>query len=391
MNSTAYLQSKPRYDILDGLRGVAAMVIVLYHLAECHFTSHVDALFNHGYLGVEFFLVLSGFVIGYAYDDRWGKMSTWGFFKRRLVRMHPMVIWAAVLGMLMFYFGGCPTSFNVDSTPWYLLLLNVLMTMLLIPLPRSATSLDIRGWGELNAVNGPVWTLMYEYICNILYAFFIRKFPKWLLWVCAVMAAVCIGDLAFNLNLFGIIGDRGYEYSTIGGFYFAPDHIYVGFVRTLGPFLLGYLLSRTGRKISVKGVFWVTAIGLFVLLVIPYIGSDSFRIMDGAYDFLCIVVIFPLLVAVGSGSTIKGRKTEKFCKFLGDISYPIYLTNYPFAYMERAWVENHPEAPLSTKIFVFVSCFIMITGLAYAVYHMYDLPVREWLKDHWLHRKNSQK
>lgn len=80
-NRNIYLASKPRYEILDGLRGVAAMLVVAFHLFETYFHMSPDQSINHGYLAVDFFFVLSGFVIGYAYDDRWDKMSTWSFFK----------------------------------------------------------------------------------------------------------------------------------------------------------------------------------------------------------------------------------------------------------------------------------------------------------------------
>ena len=81
--ATGYLASKPRYEILDGLRGVAAMIVVAFHLLETYSKGPAYQVLNHGYLAVDFFFVLSGFVIGYAYDDRWNRMSLKGFFKRR--------------------------------------------------------------------------------------------------------------------------------------------------------------------------------------------------------------------------------------------------------------------------------------------------------------------
>ena len=71
MKSNIYLASKPRYEILDGLRGVAAVLVVAYHLFETYYHGGTSQPINHGYLAVDFFFVLSGFVIGYAYDDRW--------------------------------------------------------------------------------------------------------------------------------------------------------------------------------------------------------------------------------------------------------------------------------------------------------------------------------
>ena len=90
---TTYLTSKPHYEILDGLRGVAALMVILFHLFEAHAGgNHLTQIINHGYLAVDFFFMLSGFVIGYAYDDRWDRMTLGAFFKRRIIRLHPMVI-----------------------------------------------------------------------------------------------------------------------------------------------------------------------------------------------------------------------------------------------------------------------------------------------------------
>ena len=103
--ASAYPDSKPHYAILDGLRGVASLVVVAFHLFEAHAASHADQIINHGYLAVDFFFVLSGFVIGYAYDDRWGRMTYRDFFKRRLIRLHPMVVMGMLIGAAAFSFG----------------------------------------------------------------------------------------------------------------------------------------------------------------------------------------------------------------------------------------------------------------------------------------------
>lgn len=77
--SNNYLASKPRYEILDGLRGVAAILVVCFHLFETYSAGIPYQIINHGYLAVDFFFILSGFVVGYAYDERLasGKMTTW--------------------------------------------------------------------------------------------------------------------------------------------------------------------------------------------------------------------------------------------------------------------------------------------------------------------------
>ncbi len=84
---------RPHYPILDGLRGVAAVLVVAFHVCEASSTSHLDQIINHGYLAVDFFFLLSGFVVGYAYDDRWGKMTLGGFLKFDLSGFNPWSLW----------------------------------------------------------------------------------------------------------------------------------------------------------------------------------------------------------------------------------------------------------------------------------------------------------
>src|SRR6187402_2279220 len=104
MVKTTSLISKKHYPILDGLRGVAAIMVVAFHIFEAHATSRLDQIINHGYLAVDFFFLLSGFVISYAYDDRWNKMNAADFFKIRLVRLQPMVVIGMIIGAICFYF-----------------------------------------------------------------------------------------------------------------------------------------------------------------------------------------------------------------------------------------------------------------------------------------------
>ena len=197
--ATGYLASKPRYEILDGLRGVAAMIVVAFHLLETYSKGPAYQVLNHGYLAVDFFFVLSGFVIGYAYDDRWNRMSLKGFFKRRLVRLHPMVIMGSLIGALFFYFGAAAFPVIAGVQWWKVLLICLLGCTMLPALP----SWDIRGWGETNPLNGPSWSLLYEYIANILYALVIRRFSKFVLGLFVAGAAVLTLDLTLNLDLFG--------------------------------------------------------------------------------------------------------------------------------------------------------------------------------------------
>ena len=97
---------------------------------------------------------------------------------------------------------------------------------------------------------------------------------------------------------------------------------------------------------------------------------------------MAILLLFPMIVAAGAGSPLEGKKTIKVCKFLGAISYPLYITHYPFVYMQMQWVAAHPDAPEGAHVWVFCSLLVVSIAVAYASLKLYDEPVRKWLKNH---------
>jgi peptidoglycan/LPS O-acetylase OafA/YrhL len=382
--ATTYLASKPRYEILDGLRGVAAMIVVGFHLFETYSKGPVFQVLNHGYLAVDFFFVLSGFVIGYAYDDRWDRMTIGGFFKRRLVRLHPMVIMGTIIGALLFYFGSCSDFPLISKTPWWTVLLMMLFAFTMLP---ATAKMDIRGWGETNPLNGPAWSLQWEYIANILYATVIRHFSKTVLTIFLVFAAFLTLNLTMNWDVFGVLDARRYAaYAVIGGWSVTPDQLCIGISRLLYPFFMGLMLSRLHWLIKVKAGFWWCSLIVALLLVMPRIGGETDMWMNGIYESVAILLLFPLIVSMGAGSKVSGR-TVAVCKFFGEISYPLYITHYPLIYLQISWARNHPDASLGTIIMVSASIFILSIAVAYACLHLYDLPLRNWLKRNWLMKK----
>ena len=406
--NNVYLASKPRYEILDGLRGVAAVLVVAYHLFETYYHGAPNQPINHGYLAVDFFFVLSGFVIGYAYDDRWSptpnpshegrganSFTLWTFFKRRLIRLHPMVIFGTLFGALMFYFGSCSEFPLINQTPWWMVLLVMFWCFTMIPLPNT---MDIRGWAETNPLNGPAWSLQWEYIANILYALVIRRLSKVALAICVAIFAVMTIILCLNIDVTGFLEARNWaSYTVVGGWSTTPDQLQVGLTRLLYPFFCGLLISRlfnSGSKLfnvqcsmfNVKHGFWWCSLMIVMLFCMPWMGlgtEGEARWTNGLYEAFCILICFPLIVAMGAGSSVTGSKSSAINRFLGEISYPIYITHYPLIYMQMSWVDSHKDAPLGTHIFVAVSIFVLAILVAYGAYKLYDLPVREWLKKKW--------
>jgi peptidoglycan/LPS O-acetylase OafA/YrhL len=369
-----YLESKSHYPILDGLRGVASVLVIFYHVFETLGGGKFKQLINHGYLAVDFFFLLSGFVVAYAYDDRWDRMTIWDFCKRRLVRLQPMVIMGSIIGSALFYFQVSPAFPAIAGTPVWEMLLVMVIGATLIPVGHS---LDIRGWGEMHPLNGPAWSLFFEYLANLLYALIFRRFSKLLLSIFVVLAA---GNLIYYL----VWGGQG---DLIGGWSVDGEQLYIGFTRVLLPFFGGVLLCRLGMILRLKNAFWWASLLIIIFLCIPRIGDRSNSWMNGIYEAVTLIFIFPLIVSIGAGGILHTVKSEKICKFLGDISYPLYITHYPLIYCFTAWVAKNqiqmgPQSLLVGLLVVVVSLLI-----AYGSLKLYDEPVREWLKKKVLMKK----
>lgn len=389
MTTTPLFQSKPRYEILDGLRGVAAFIVVAFHLFETYSKGPMYQILNHGYLAVDFFFVLSGFVIGYAYDDRWGKggMTVWNFIKRRLIRLQPMVIMGSVIGAAVFYLGDTPMFEEIARTPWWMVLITLALACLMLPVPPG---MDIRGWQETNALNGANWSLTWEYLANLLYATVIRRLSIPLLTLVVAVSAFFTLDITFNIDTFALLEERSYAaHTVIGGWSLTPTQLYIGFSRLCFPFFCGLLIFRLGKRINIKGGFWWCSAAIAAILVVPCFGVPDSRWMDGIYNALAIILLFPLIVITGAGSKMTDGRTIAVCKWLGAISYPLYITHYPWIYVQMAWANAHPDAPRGTHIFVAVSIFLIVVAIAYASLKLYDEPVREWLKRKFLPSRHA--
>lgn len=367
---SGFSDSKKHYEILDGLRGVAAILVVLFHILESFSLGNpFKQLINHGYLAVDFFFALSGFVIGYAYDDRWNKLTLKEFFKRRLIRLHPMIIFGMILGALTFYFQGSVDFPMIDSIPVGRMMLFMLIGMFLIPVPIS---MDIRGWQEMYPLNGPAWSLFFEYIANILYALFIRKFSNKLLMILALIS----GSLLLH---FAITSPSG---NVAGGWTFNQTQLEIGFTRLLFPFFSGLLISRMVKPIQIKNAYLWSCLLIIIPLSIPRIGDQTNVWLNGLYEALVIILIFPLVIYIGASGSITNKFTAKLNRFLGNISYPLYITHYPLIYMQMAYIANHKDNLEESQFTaILVSIGVLIGGIliAWLSFIAYDVPIRRWL------------
>lgn len=373
ISSAAFADTKPHYHLLDGLRGIAAITVVCFHVFEAFATSHLDQIINHGYLAVDFFFILSGFVVGYAYDDRLKTMKKLDFLKRRIIRLQPMVVMGALVGASAFYFQGC-SAWDVSKLTLGALLVATFMNALLIP---NTPGTEIRGIGEMFPLNGPTWSLFFEYIGYVLYVLFIRKFSN-----TALTGLVVASGLA--LAAFSVFGPYG---DLCAGWQLTGTEFSGGFLRLLFSFSAGLLLFRTFKPLPVKGAFWWCSGSVLVLLALPRIGGAEQLWMNGLYDTLCVALFFPLLVRLGASGTPTSPTTLRICKLLGDLSYPLYMVHYPFLYVYYAWVKNGNLSFVQSLPGAIALVFGSIL-LALACLKLYDEPVRNYLSGKFLKKKS---
>lgn len=371
------ISAKPHYDLLDGLRGVAAILVLFYHVFEgfafAEATNGVGSgiitTLNHAHIAVDFFFILSGFVISYAYDNRWGQMSMGQFFKRRLIRLHPMYVMGAVMGFAAFAFVGFERwDGTMAPTGWVMMAL--LLTIFMIP-AVPGLPYEVRGNGEMFPLNGSAWSLFFEYVGNILYALFIRRLSTKRLAALTLVLGV--------LHAWFFVGDIS-GYGMLGvGWTIDEVNFWGGLLRMLFPFTLGMLISRTFKPMKVKGAFWICSVVLIVLFSVPYIESVGGVVnLNCLYEYVCVALIFPLLVWLGAcGSTTEGGKaTHRIYQALGDLSYPLYIVHYPIMYIFYAWLIDKQIYSLSHCLGVATLVVVSSILLAILCLKLYDEPLR---------------
>lgn len=368
--------SKPHYALLDGLRGVAALLVVWYHVFEgFQFAGNKPIIdfINHGYLAVDFFFILSGFVVGYAYDNRWGKTLTLGgFFRRRLIRLQPMVCMGALIGAASFLLSGMERWDGTHATLWLTFLAFVCGCLMLPALPGMPR--EVRGNGEMFPLNGPCWSLFFEYVGNIVYALFIRRLSTRLL-------AVLSFALCCALAWFAVTAQSGYGSIGVGWTVYRTN-ILGGSLRMLCPFTMGLLLSRIFKPIHyARGAFWTSAALLLIIFHVPYIHSDGALSLNGIFEAACIIAVFPLVVWYAASGKTTDIASTRICRFLGDISFPLYIVHYPLMYAFYMWLIKTRQYTLYETWPAALAVVTASIILAWLCLKLYDMPVRKWLRN----------
>ena len=337
-----------KFVTLDGMRGIAAFFVLVGHTqAFWHFN------FPRGYLAVDLFFILSGFVIAHAYEAKLvsGRLSKRGFVITRLIRLYPMYGLSLVLAVsAAVYLSLVRHSSSTDS-----LRLGLATIFALAVLPFNLHD------GTIFPINPPTWSLFFELIVNALYAVF-----RSLLTTSAILLSMAISFCAMAID--------GWHVGNLDFGHYWGLSLFGGLARAVFGILCGLLLFRH-REMIVRRLRLKGSVLLPLAAVAVVLGTPEFSTHEWMADLIAVAVVFPLCVLLGAEGTPK--RLSRALALLGIASYPIYVLHVPVARVTMALVGGSADryAPMSGIAFV-----TAIVVLSLALERFVDLPLRQWLR-----------
>lgn len=349
-----------RYDALDLLRGAAALIVCFYHMSSLFIPR--GKLFSSGFLCVDLFFLLSGFVIAANYDRKIAKGLLFGIFiGDRMARLYPLFFLATLLGFVAI---GAQKYGNMEILPsrydFAVLLVNLgMLPSFLIPN------------GSVFPFNGASWSIFFEVWVNLLFFVVWRWLGVRLLGLLIVTGM--LGVIVSTVNFSGL--DVGW-----GAQNFVP-----GFFRVVFPFFLGVAIFRS--KIAERWRFGAgSAVGVIILLMIVLNTRTWLPAgLHVASDLMTVLLFFPIIVIVLAAVRLPPMGC-RIATALGGASYAVYLLQLPVVIiaagfssilLDRRITDYAPVAG-----FLFMPCFF---GVSYLVWRLFELPAKSWVRSLWKH------
>ncbi|MFV0644556.1 MAG: acyltransferase family protein [Sphingomonadaceae bacterium] len=347
------------YIFLDGLRGVAALAVLFLHWLE----GHGYQLFGSSLLAVDFFFMLSGFVVTHAYQKRLraeGRGTL--FLRQRLIRLYPVIVLGLLLGVVRF------SVLSWQETGTFLtqkIALELFAGLLMIPMTLASAP-------DFFPLDNPLWSLHFEFIAYIAFWLFMFRSSSRTLAVIAVIAAA--GCFLWARATFGA---DPVPFPSL-------DHVsgYInGLSRVAFSFTLGMLLYRGIERMGTVALphgRW-----LALLLILPLILPRSY--VPPLAVMVLLGLIFPYIIFAGS-RVQQHHGLTRIEKFMGDVSYPLYALHVPLLWMMSGTMKK--LGPGFTENPVWNGLFILPVTIAfsYAAFVLYDKPLRAWLGRRYAHR-----
>ena len=329
-----------RNYLLDGMRGIAASLVVIYHLGW----NQMPQMAPTGHLAVDFFFALSGYVLAGAYENRLRDgASAAKFMAKRLLRFYPLHLLGLALGVANALYGQQPA---LRSAMFGVAMLPDLLSDKLYPL------------------NGPAWSLFFELIVNVLFAvLLVRMGTRWLAAICVACAVYIMAtiDTQYGMNV-------GWSWASA-----VP-----GLARTIYAFTFGMMIWRL-RSTPARLTWWALApaAGLVALLLLP--NGPAWRIL---MELVGALFICPALVFAGTFLDVP-RPLRWPMEALGAASFALYAIHQPLIGFAKVIARRVSLPPELINIVVLGALLVA----SYLLARLYDEPVRKAV-GLWLRHRN---
>lgn len=341
-----------RFHLLDAIRGVAAVLVAARHAPP------LAHLFPESFLAVDLFFALSGFVIAASYEHRLRtRMSVRTFTIARILRLYPLYLIGTVLGAAMLFTHNLARHLPLMSVPEIVTLLSALVF-----LPVFSTPLAM-----IFPLDPAAWSLFFEIVANIFYAFLVRHRVA-MSGMLVAIAAISFAALARMSLLHHQDFDIGWNRMTFP----------IGFARVGYSFPIGVLLYRlyaTRFRLHLSRISSPLVSIVVLLLVTLCLTATLPASFRPIYDLCMAVVALPVLVFVGACCGV-GRRSAAVCAFLGDLSYPLYVLHETalFLFFLVQLRLHLPGSPMLWSALI----LLLFLPVAWAAGRFYDAPVRRY-------------
>lgn len=365
-----------RYHVLDGMRGIAALCVMLMHAST---DSEHPLLLNAG-IAVDFFFILSGFVIAHSYGARID-MSLREFMSRRIIRLYPLFFLGLAIGAPIFFlcsrygftdYGNGAIIASLAYNIVYLPYLNGNNIFHKIGVPTQ---------GAIFPVNGPSWSLFFEIVANLFFFLMYRSGLRTMRVVVASSFVAMIATGILTALARGKIGcDLGGGWGTLN-FASGIPRVFYGF----GIGIVIHMVVKNPSSVRLRRALAkhdFVMYGLFAVLVLMFMLP-----FNGLLYLLEIALAAPFLVFIGAATPCNSTLCLPVARFLGGLSYPVYCLHYPI--MQGIEALGRKGYAFGTPSYVMTALLSILAVIV--ITKTYDEPVRAWLTKVLAGRTQHQK
>lgn len=355
MSTAPEAPPRERYESLNALRGLVALVIVVFHFPHIFFGAELSFI-RHSYVFTNMYFALSGFLMMAVYGDRLASFGKYGsFFKGRFLRLYPLHVFTMV---------------TVILSPWLAWLLNQGISHLVTGTSYGGLPPLTVNWGE---VAGDLLMLQGFGLFDSLHL----NFPSWAMSV-LLISTLLFGLIATVFHRHPLVRDSVFLLLFLAGLvsvwmltpkYIGATYDY-GLMRCFASFFLGALVFRARQALNLPGrvgqwaVAWQSAAVVLVLGFITIVGIDTERSMLAPFIFALFVLAF----SFDKGDYAALLRT-RIPQWLGERSFSIYLNQATLLFIGLAtqyWVvERFAMGEFEVKLFGTFSLAVFVVALLY--------------------------